>query len=205
MKFGAKKKAIEFATSAAVEYKQLLRNYLRRRLRKPDDLDDLAQEVYLRLLRIQDETQINRVREPMAYVYAVAANVVADWNRAADRSVELGVSIEAIEGEGPALEEEETPYKTWNGCLVDRIAPAERIDRQQRMLDDDPAERAARQQHIERVFAQLPPIQAAALLLHARDGLSYQEIAKQLNLSYEMVHYHIRLAKARVRLTPWER
>lgn len=205
MKFSPKKRAIEFAVSAAVEYKQLLRKYLRHRLRRPDDLDDLAQEVYLRLLRMKDETQIDGVREPMAYVYAVAASVLADWNRAADRCFELGVSVESVEGSGGSREEDEAPYKMWDGGAADRISPAERIETQQRILDDDPAERAARQQHIERVFSQLPPIQAAALLLHARDGLSYQEIAKKLNLSYEMVHYHIKVAKARVRLTPWER
>lgn len=180
MKVSAKKKAIEFATSAAVEYKTLLRHYLRRRLRRPDDLDDLAQEVYLRLLRIQDETQVMRVREPMAYVYGVAANVVADWRRAADRCTEHGVSLEAAERELLEESPDTTP-------------------------DDDPAEHIARQQHIERVFAQLPPIQAAALLLHARDGLSYQEIAKKLNLSVGMVHYHLTRAKTRIRQTSWER
>lgn len=35
---------------------------------------------------------------------------------------------------------------------------------------------AARQQHTERMLSQLPAIQAAAPLLHARDGFSYEEI-----------------------------
>lgn len=179
MKLTARKKAIAFATSAAVEYKQLLRQYLRRRLRRPDDLDDLAQEVYLRLLHMPDETQIARVREPMAYVYGVAANVVADWYRTADRCTDHSVSLETAE-----REIEESPGKT---------------------PDDDPVERIARQQHVRRVFDQLPPIQATVLLLHVRDGLSYQQIATKLNVSTYMVNYHLTKAKARIRLTPWER
>lgn len=179
MKYSLKTKAIEFATSAAVENKRLLRNYLRRRLRNPDDLDDLAQEVYLRLLRIRDEERINSVREPMAYVYAIAANVVADWHRSTHRFAERGLALEDGEQE-------------LNGAI-------------EAIREEDPADRIASQQHIEKLLAQLPPIQAAALLLHSRDGFSYEEIAAKLNLSIGMVHYHLTRAKARIRLAPWEK
>ncbi len=179
MKYSLKKKAIEFATSAAVENKRLLRNYLRRRLRSPDDLDDLAQEVYLRLLRIQNEDKIDSVREPMAYVYTVAASVVADWHRSVGRFAARGITIE--DGEQELNEAVET------------------------VRGEDPADRIARQQHIERLLGQLPPIQAAALLLHSRDGFSYEEIAAKLNLSVGMVHYHLTRAKTCIRLTPWEK
>lgn len=179
MKYSLKKKAIAFATSAAVENKRLLRNYLRRRLRNPDDLDDLAQEVYLRLLRIQNEERIDSVREPMAYVYTVAASVVADWHRSTNRLAARGMTLE--DG-GEELNEA-----------------------MEAIREEDPAERIARQQHIERLLGQLPPIQAAALLLHSRDGFSYEEIAAKLNLSVGMVHYHLTRAKACIRLAPWDK
>lgn len=55
--------------------KDLLR-FLRARLRNDSDADDLAQEVYLRLLRVKDSTQIQNRR---AYVLRVAANVANEW------------------------------------------------------------------------------------------------------------------------------
>lgn len=168
-----KQKVQEFATAAAVECRERLRRYLRRRLRRQDDLDDLAQEVYLRLLRIRNEAQVMRVREPMAYVYGVAARVIADWNEATDQCIEHGIGIEAVED------------------LSDPIR-------------GDPADQTARQQHLERVFQNLPPVQTAALLLFERDGLSYEQIAERLSLSVGMVHYHITRARARIRLTAWD-
>jgi RNA polymerase sigma factor (sigma-70 family) len=168
----AKKMVQEFATAAAVEYQQRLRRYLRRRLRRQDDLDDLAQEVYLRLLRIKDEDQVARVREPMAYVYGVAARVIADWNGASDRYINDAAEDQSEE------------------CLDSEL--------------DDPAARLATQQHLERVFGKLSPMQAAALLLFERDGLSYAQISEQLKLSPGMVHYHITRARARIRTGLWD-
>jgi RNA polymerase sigma factor (sigma-70 family) len=79
MKVGAKKKSKELAASAAIDCRKQLHAYLRRRLNRPQDVDDLAQEVYLRLLRIKDENKVSSVRERMAYVYTVAAKVVSRY------------------------------------------------------------------------------------------------------------------------------
>lgn len=174
----AKQKIEAFATAAAVEYEERLRRYLRRRLRRQVDLDDLAQEVYLRLLRIKDEKQVMRVREPMAYVYSVAAHVLADWNEATDQCIEHGVDLDAAEHE---------------------------LDRSSDTSLDDPAEGVARREYLEKIFEALPPVQAAALLLLERDGLSYEQIAGKLNLSVGMVHYHITRARARIRLSSLDR
>jgi RNA polymerase sigma-19 factor, ECF subfamily len=58
------------------DHRHALRRYLIRRLRKPQDADDLAQEVYLRLLR-HDESRC--VHKPLAYLYGIASHVVADY------------------------------------------------------------------------------------------------------------------------------
>ncbi len=52
-----------------------LRAFLRRRVRNAADVPDLAQEVYLRLLRIPDPAA---VANPEAYVFAVAGNLVKE-------------------------------------------------------------------------------------------------------------------------------
>lgn len=82
-----------FATSTFGRYRRELHRYLMRRLRRPQDVDDLAQEVYLRLITISDEKSIEK---PLAYLYGVASHVLADhmfaikerccidWNEDAD-------------------------------------------------------------------------------------------------------------------------
>jgi len=53
-----------------------LLRFLRGRLSSTADAEDLAQEVYLRLLRVNDTSQIRNRR---AYVLRVAANIVMEW------------------------------------------------------------------------------------------------------------------------------
>ena len=53
-----------------------LTRYLRRRLPGRIDPEDLAQEVYVRLLRVE---QLEQIKEPQAYLYRVASNVAAEW------------------------------------------------------------------------------------------------------------------------------
>lgn len=63
------------AAIAPKQYFRELHRYLMRRLRRKDEVNDLAQEVYLRLLKVSDETAIE---EPLAYLYGVASHVLAD-------------------------------------------------------------------------------------------------------------------------------
>jgi RNA polymerase sigma-70 factor (ECF subfamily) len=55
--------------------RSLLR-FLGRRVQTGIDVEDLAQETYLRLLRARDLTD---VRNPQAYLLRVASNVVSEW------------------------------------------------------------------------------------------------------------------------------
>src|SRR5580698_4598601 len=50
--------------------------FLRRRVRSPIDVQDLAQETYLRLLRTHD---LSEVRNPQAYLLQVARHVAMEW------------------------------------------------------------------------------------------------------------------------------
>jgi len=53
-----------------------LTRFLRRRLPEQIDAEDLAQEVYVRLLRIE---KLELIEEPQAYLYRVASHVAAEW------------------------------------------------------------------------------------------------------------------------------
>src|SRR5437763_331698 len=64
---------------AGLPYQQCdreLQSYFSRRLANRQDARELTQEVWLRLCRVKDR---DRLREPMAYVYRTAANVLAEF------------------------------------------------------------------------------------------------------------------------------
>ena len=156
------------------QYTRELHRYLLRRLRRPEDVDDLAQEVYLRLLRMDQD---KCVRKPLNFLYGIASHVVADFHRARARTVP---TVDASDEREESNESNPAP-------------------------SDELAERLNLQQQLQRALAQLPPTHAAVLLAHKRDGLSYEEVARELKLSVHTVAIYIKEAKARIRLMPWER
>lgn len=70
-----------------------LTRFLERKVPTPD-AQDLAQEVYLRLLRSE---QIDLIAEPQAYLYRVASNVAAEWRmRACHRKPHSAEELDAL-------------------------------------------------------------------------------------------------------------
>jgi RNA polymerase sigma factor (sigma-70 family) len=72
------------------EHRAALQAFFRRRIRGKADAPDLAQEVYLRLLRVRDQETI---RNPVPYLYAVASNLVKE-HAVLDARRAAGVNIE---------------------------------------------------------------------------------------------------------------
>jgi RNA polymerase sigma factor (sigma-70 family) len=62
-----------FVASMAARYGPRLRRFLSVRLRNADDVPDLAQEVFLRLLRVEGYESI---RSPEAYLFTIASHVI---------------------------------------------------------------------------------------------------------------------------------
>src|SRR5687767_3423214 len=90
---------------AAQEYRGHLQRYLVRRVRSVDDAKDLAQEVYLRLMRVQDSGYVN---EPLAYLYRTASNVVYEFLRARQEPVSfdsIAAEHAARNGQGSSPDE----------------------------------------------------------------------------------------------------
>src|ERR1700730_6963943 len=79
-----------------VEHRGALQTFFRRRIRSKADAPDLAQEVYVRMLRISDQEAI---RNPVHYLYTVANNLVKE-HAVLDRRQASGIDID----EGPARE-----------------------------------------------------------------------------------------------------
>ena len=57
------------------EHRTALHAFFRRRIRSQADASDLAQEVYVRMLRVKDQEAI---RNPVPYLYTVANNLVKE-------------------------------------------------------------------------------------------------------------------------------
>ena len=71
-----------------------LTRFVERRVRVRADAQDLAQEVYLRLLRA---STIDLIAEPQAYLYRVASNVAAEWRmRARERKPHSSDALELL-------------------------------------------------------------------------------------------------------------
>ena len=164
------------ATEAFRTYRRQLHRFLMRRLRRPQYVDDLAQEVYERLLRIADE---KAVEKPLAYLYGVARHVLADYRIA-----------------------EEDERACWDHDELDDEAL---YDCPRCILPDDLGDRLNLQQQIDHAIAQLPATHAAVLLAHKRDGYSYTETAEKLGLSEFTVEKYLVQAKSRLRIISWDR
>ncbi|MEJ0035693.1 MAG: sigma-70 family RNA polymerase sigma factor [Gammaproteobacteria bacterium] len=77
--------------------------FLRRRVRSAVDVQDLAQETYLRLLRARD---LSEVRNPQAYLLQVASHVALEWCDRQPRGDSMVVLDEdmLVDGRLPELE-----------------------------------------------------------------------------------------------------
>jgi RNA polymerase sigma factor (sigma-70 family) len=157
----------------AVEHHRDLMRFLRRRVRAVD-APDLAQDVYCGLLRLGRK---DFVRDPMAYVYTVAANVVrAHREKIWQQADALRQFADEMALRGPQRSEEHTVDAKIKGTLI-RTA-----------LDE------------------LSPSCRAIVILHRRDGMTYDEISELLNVSPAAVkkwlgigvrHCHHRLQEIR--------
>src|SRR5579864_184841 len=72
------KSSATFAGLAQEQCDHDLQRYFSRRLSNRQDVRELTQEVWLRLCRVNDR---DRLREPMAYVYRTAANVLSEFRQ----------------------------------------------------------------------------------------------------------------------------
>jgi len=143
-----------------VEHGGGLRAFFYRRVRKHPDAAELAQEVYVRMLRVPD---MGAVRNPEAYLYAVASNL------AREHAVQERRSADALDVDDPAIQEQ----------LAELPAIAGQLDKEQRV------------RRLREVLQQLPPKCHAAVVLQYWHGLSYEEISQRLGVSTHMVKKYL--------------
>lgn len=99
------KPASGFVERLFAEHRRALQAFIYRRIRTKSDAPDLAQEVYVRMLRVSDTQAI---RNPERYLYTVASNLVKEYAvlaRWKSRGVDLDdPGIQQQLGELPTLD-----------------------------------------------------------------------------------------------------
>ena len=70
----------EWLEQIVAEFSRPLRGYFRRRVRSVADADDLVQDVFARLSKLENPAEIDN---PAAYVFSIAANLLKDRARRA--------------------------------------------------------------------------------------------------------------------------
>lgn len=99
-----------FVDAMAAQHGQRLRRFLMARVRNAADASDLVQEVYLRLLRVEDHETI---RMPEAYVIALANHVLYQYRLRMSRTLEPAELEQALEvSETPPENDPETESST---------------------------------------------------------------------------------------------
>jgi RNA polymerase sigma factor (sigma-70 family) len=169
------RRAASFAASAFENYAAELHRFLMRRLRRPEDAEDLAQEVFMRLSRI-DNSEF--VEKPRAYLFGIASHVVFEFRM-------RGKLKEWIVFDSGTVE----------AAAEQPVAPS----------PDELADRLDLQRQLTAALKRLPPLQLAVFLLHKRDGYSYEEIAGRLNLSARQIENHLAQARSLLRNMDWDR
>ena len=137
-----------------------LHSFFYRRLRTKSDAPDLVQEVYLRMLRVTDA---DAIRNPEAYLFTVASNLLKE-NAMKDRH-----QAESVDVDGPDIPQLLTQAEGFDTGL-------------------DVARRVAR---LHEVLRQLSPKCCAAVVLQYQHELSYEEIALRLKVSPRMVKKYL--------------
>jgi RNA polymerase sigma-70 factor (ECF subfamily) len=159
---GASSQTARVVYELFVEARPELMRYLAFRVRNAAESEELAQEVYLRMMRLD---QVHLIRKPRAYLFRVASSVLADRGRRQSRTI---------------------PTNSWSVETESHPDGAA-----------DPFERLLWRQRLERVnraINDLPERCRRALILHRRDGWTYDEIAADLGVSRSMVTKYLRKA-----------
>lgn len=148
----------EIIKQSFVQHRRRLKLYLQRRA-PPQLANDLVQEVYERLLRYASREPL---RDPIAYLYAVASNVAKAANRRGNLECRRFVSCDSTQIERLAHELKSLWVHEEGGLDI---------------LGAD----------LERALVQLPADCYLAIVRHRCDGWTYERIAAELGITQNAV------------------
>jgi len=118
----------------ADEWHDDLVKFLARRTAAPSDAQDLAQEVYLRLLRVDRR---DLIRKPRSYLLRIAANLLHEWRLKAQQSlVHRADLLDTLSSSDDPHAETATAQRGDRICTeLERLSPPARIALVMQMRD----------------------------------------------------------------------
>lgn len=163
----------------ASRYGEHVRQFLRRRLgrHRVGDAEDLAQEVFLQLVRSPPTEAINN---PEGYLTTAAIHVLSRHRRRSNGSAQELPIDEVL------AQTHDQPSQL---VVSERSGPEAQVDRAMRMV------------LLNKALQELPATAAAALVLHSMHGLTVPEIAEELGVTKRKARYYLAQAAAHCRLS----
>jgi RNA polymerase sigma-70 factor (ECF subfamily) len=155
----------QFIADLVTEHGRTLEKFLARKLDNPEDAAELAQEAFMRLHRLEHPESLDNAR---AFLFQVASNLAVDQLRRRQ------LHFRFLRAEKSLVEEGEPPDINAAGASPEQI-----IDAQERL------------RNIRSAIDELPFKVKQAFLLHRQNGMSYSDIAEQMQVSVSSVEKYI--------------
>jgi len=155
----------QFLANLVHEHRAALEKYLARKMDSPEDAAEIAQETFLRMHRLESPENLDNAR---AFLFQVATNLAVDQLRRRTLHVRL------LRSERGQIESGETPDANASGASPEQILGAR--------------EKLAA---IYSAVDELPLRVKQAFLLHRRSGMSYNDIAREMEVSVSSVEKYI--------------
>jgi RNA polymerase sigma factor (sigma-70 family) len=159
----------------AIERVRLMR-YIERRIPNPEDADDLMQEV---LERARQAKSPLLIEDPIRYLYGISRHVICGFTKTGVERT--GVVFDSAPAESIA----EHSLDTVSDARAAEEALAAQIDYEHA---------------VDQAIRHLPSAHRKVLMMTMRDGLTYAQAAKSLNLSLHTIKKYAHQARAHLRV-----
>jgi len=151
----------DFWAQTFAEYRLALNRYFRRRGSQADDAEDLAQEVYLRLLR-GDPGDVVAIESPEAYLFTVAANLLRERGALLRRR---GLNIDIADVD--------------EALLPTKCSP------------EDELVRTVRDRRLAEAVEALPTKYRTVIVMHYHENKTYQEMAGHFGVTPHAIKKYV--------------
>ncbi len=158
------------AGAAFENYSDELHRYLNRRCGTSCDGDDLLQEVFARFVLLSEREVIEN---PRAYLYAIASNVLREFQKRRSRR-----------------------HVTFDSDVADASAAHPTP-----LPGNDIFNQVSAHEEIAKALQGLQPVRRNCVLLHLQEGLTFDQIGERLGISPDTAKKYTTLALAHIRLT----
>ena len=158
------------AEQLVARFRGPLLSFFRRRVREPQDAEDLTQEVFLRLLRRDEAVPVDN---PEIYVFRIAANLLRDRaRRAASHRASEHTSLED-------LVEETTEARTIEAALLEDRGPERVLLSQESLME------------VMRALDELGALTRDIFMLARLEKMKHRDIAAAYGLAVKTVEKHV--------------